>query len=134
MFDLFQQEFALFLASCISQRNESLPLFEYIITRINHERSWKVLFDRASISISCSYKRFETTSILCSHALKVFEANDIKVVPEKYILKRWQQKVVVALYMILGEERLKRILDFLSQGGIDIWHLNWLGDIWCISF
>ena len=92
MFDLFQQEFALFLASCISERNESLPLFEYIITRINHERSWKVLFDSASISISYSCKKIKTTDILCSHALKLFEANDIKVVPEKYILKRWTRE------------------------------------------
>ena len=30
-----------------------------------------------------------TFGILCCHALKVFEANDVKLVPEQYILKRW---------------------------------------------
>ena len=92
MFDLFQQEFALFLTSCISERNESPPLSKYVITRVNHEGSWIVLFDRASTSISCSCRKFETIGLLCSHALKVFEANDIKVVPNEYILKRWTRE------------------------------------------
>jgi hypothetical protein len=34
-------------------------------------------------------RKFETFGILCCHALKVFEANYVKLVPEKYILKRW---------------------------------------------
>jgi len=37
-------------------------------------------------------RKFETTGILSSHVLKVFEANDIKVVLEKYILKRWTKE------------------------------------------
>ncbi|RDX92338.1 hypothetical protein CR513_25550, partial [Mucuna pruriens] len=36
--------------------------------------------------------RCETTDILCSHALKVFETNDVKVVLKKYILKRWTKE------------------------------------------
>ena len=92
MFDLFQQEFALFLALCISERNESPLLSKYVITRVNQEGSWRVSFDHASTSISCSCRKFETTGLLCSHALKVFEANDIKVVPNKYILKRWTRE------------------------------------------
>ncbi|KAI4356208.1 hypothetical protein L6164_000248 [Bauhinia variegata] len=37
--------------------------------------------------LSC--RKFETIEILCCHALKVFEANDVKFVPDQYILNRW---------------------------------------------
>ena len=53
------------------------------------EGGWKVLFDHVQSSISCSCRKFETFGILCCHALKVFEANDVKIVPDQYILKRW---------------------------------------------
>ncbi|XP_027351036.1 protein FAR1-RELATED SEQUENCE 5-like [Abrus precatorius] len=89
VYNLFQQEFAQFLACCISQRIETPHLIEYVITKVNQQRSWTVTFDRSSTTINCSCKKFETFGILCCHALKVFEANDVKVIPDKYILKRW---------------------------------------------
>lgn len=48
------------------------------------------------MSIHCSSKKFETFGLLCSHSLKVFEANDVKVVPKKYILmiKRWTRESI----------------------------------------
>jgi zinc finger SWIM domain-containing protein 3 len=39
------------------------------------------------VSFSC--KKFEFAGILCSHCLKVLDINNIKHVPEEYILKRW---------------------------------------------
>nr|XP_027191115.1 protein FAR-RED IMPAIRED RESPONSE 1-like [Cicer arietinum] len=92
VFELFQNEFKLFLALSILERNESHSLCEYVITMVNHEGFWRVSFDRASTSITCSCRKFETFGILCSHALKVFEANDVKVIPEKYILRRWARE------------------------------------------
>ncbi|CAJ2664423.1 unnamed protein product [Trifolium pratense] len=102
VFELFQNEFKLFLALSISERNESHSLCEYVITMVNHEGSWRVSFDRASMSITCSCKKFDTFGILCSHALKVFEANDVKVVPQKYILTRWTRE---ARYGIVKDSR-----------------------------
>ncbi|XP_004490690.1 protein FAR1-RELATED SEQUENCE 5-like [Cicer arietinum] len=92
VFELFQNEFKLFLALSILERNESHSLCEYVITMVNHEGFWRVSFDRASTSITCSCRKFETFGILCSHVLKVFEANDVKVIPEKYILRRWTRE------------------------------------------
>ena len=37
----------------------------------------------------CSCKKFEFAGILCSHALKILDINNIRSVPEEYILKRW---------------------------------------------
>ncbi|XP_027332720.1 protein FAR-RED IMPAIRED RESPONSE 1-like [Abrus precatorius] len=92
IFTIFQQEFTPFLACCISERIESPPIFEYVITTVSHEKSCRVSFDNVSKSISCTCKKFETFGMLCSHALKVFEANDVKAIPKKYILKRWTKE------------------------------------------
>jgi zinc finger SWIM domain-containing protein 3 len=118
VFELFQNEFKLFLALSISERNESHSLCEYVITMVNHEGSWRVSFDRASTSISCSCKKFDTFGILCSHALKVFEANDVKVVPEKYILRRWTREARCGLVKdfrgneVEGDPKLSRTRMF----------------------
>ncbi|XP_058752672.1 protein FAR1-RELATED SEQUENCE 5-like [Vicia villosa] len=92
VFEFFQNEFKLLLTLSISKRNESPSLSEYVITMVNHEGSWKVSFDRTSISITCSCRKFETFGILCSHALKVFEVNDVKAIPVRYILRRWTRE------------------------------------------
>ncbi|XP_027368138.1 protein FAR-RED IMPAIRED RESPONSE 1-like [Abrus precatorius] len=92
VYNLFQQEFAQFLACCISLRIKTPHLIEYVITKVNQQRSWTVIFDSSSTTINCSCKKFETMGILCCHALKVFEANDVKAIPDKYILKRWTKE------------------------------------------
>ena len=89
IFDLFQKEFDLFLGACIKYRNEAQSLFEFVVTMDNCEGEQRVLFDPVQKSISCTCKRFETFGILCSHALKVFNAMEVKIVPNQYILKRW---------------------------------------------
>ncbi|EAY98410.1 hypothetical protein OsI_20324 [Oryza sativa Indica Group] len=40
-------------------------------------------------NVKCSCKKFEFAGILCSHALKILDVNNIKSVPQQYILKRW---------------------------------------------
>ncbi|XP_073224905.1 protein FAR1-RELATED SEQUENCE 5-like [Cicer arietinum] len=52
--ELFQNEFKLFLALSILERNESHSLCDYIITMVNNEGFWRVSFDRASTSITCT--------------------------------------------------------------------------------
>ena len=74
------------------KKKESESLCEYVITMGKLPKYWIVLFDRTSTSIACSCRKFETFGILCSHALKVIEANDVKAIPEKYILRRWTRE------------------------------------------
>ena len=92
IFDLFQDEFKLFLTLSIPTRHESDSLCEYVITKEKHEGSWRVSFNRVSNSITCCCKKFDTFGILCSHALKVFELNDVKVIPKNCIFKRWTRE------------------------------------------
>ncbi|XP_050387392.1 protein FAR1-RELATED SEQUENCE 9-like [Argentina anserina] len=49
-----------------------------------------VTFDSGDNTISCSCKKFEFAGILCSHALKVLSANNVKTIPSQYISKRWR--------------------------------------------
>lgn len=61
----------------------------------NHEISHKchkVLWDQANLMVSCGYKKFGSTEILCWHALKVLDAMNIKVLSEKYISKCWTRE------------------------------------------
>ncbi|KAF2918049.1 hypothetical protein DAI22_08g028966 [Oryza sativa Japonica Group] len=46
-----------------------------------------VKFSPLESSVKCSCKKFEFAGILCSHALKVLDINNIKSVPQMYILK-----------------------------------------------
>jgi len=80
------------LSSSVPTRHKSDSLCEYVITKAKHEGSWRVSFNRASNSITCSCGKFDTFGMLCSHVLKVFELNDVKVIPKNYILKRWTRE------------------------------------------
>jgi len=64
VFELFQSGFKLFLTLSISYKHESDPLYEYVVTNENHERSWKMSFNCASTSIACSCRKFDTFDIL----------------------------------------------------------------------
>ena len=39
--------------------------------------------------MNCSCKKFEFVGILCCHALKILDINNIKKIPEQYVLNRW---------------------------------------------
>ena len=89
---MFQDEFKLFLALSVPIRHEIASLCQYVITKPKHKGSWRVSFNRVSTSIACSCRKFEAFGILCSHALKVFQLNDVKVIPDMYILRRWTKE------------------------------------------
>lgn len=50
-------------------------------------KSRQVVWNRDDQTVSCSCKKFERECILCWHALKVLDQEDIKSIPLKYILK-----------------------------------------------
>lgn len=89
IFNLFSDEFSLFLAASIRERNVSQVPFSYVVIMAKKEGEWRVLFDPVNSSITCTCRKFETFGVLCCHALKVFDANDVKAIPNQYILKRW---------------------------------------------
>lgn len=48
-----------------------------------------VEYEQSSVLVTCSCKKFETMGVLCMHALKVLNYNNILHLPACYILKRW---------------------------------------------
>lgn len=48
-----------------------------------------VEFNPSNATVTCSCKKFESMGILCMHALKVLNNNNILYLPPQYILKRW---------------------------------------------
>ncbi|WOK95142.1 protein FAR1-RELATED SEQUENCE 5-like [Canna indica] len=48
-----------------------------------------VQFNSSDTTVTCSCRKFESMGILCMHALKVLNNNNILTLPSKYILKRW---------------------------------------------
>ncbi|KAH7658220.1 FHY3/FAR1 family protein [Dioscorea alata] len=53
------------------------------------QREHKVTFDSKSKRIGCCCMSFEFVGYLCSHALKVLDIWNIKIVPSQYMLNRW---------------------------------------------
>ena len=111
---MFQDEFQLFLALYVPIRHETDSLCQYVITKPKHEGSWRVSFNHVSTSIACSCRKFEAFGILSSHTLKVFELNDVKVIPDMYILIRWTREArygIVQDFMgnkVEGDPKLSR--------------------------
>nr|XP_025877373.1 protein FAR1-RELATED SEQUENCE 5-like [Oryza sativa Japonica Group] len=48
-----------------------------------------VKFSPTEDKVRCSCKKFEFLGILCCHALKILDVNNIKEIPKQYILQRW---------------------------------------------
>ena len=103
IFNLFQQEHDLRDATFMKERKERKKneedetiLFEYLISRVDKRGEWTLTFEPSKEekepNITCSCKKFEHWGILCCHALRIFNDHDVKVLPSKYILKRWTKE------------------------------------------
>ena len=56
---------------------------------VYEDKKWTLTFDLKDDSVWCSCRHFESIGILCCHALKIYEVNEVRKLPEKYILKIW---------------------------------------------
>ncbi|XP_010914594.1 protein FAR1-RELATED SEQUENCE 5-like [Elaeis guineensis] len=54
-----------------------------------------VEFNPSDVVVACSCKKFESMGILCMHALKVLNNNNILDLPSQYILRRWTKDAKV---------------------------------------
>lgn len=88
-FEVFQREYEKCLNVLVNQCSEHGSLFEYKANTFGQSREYNVTFNSADDTVICSCMKFEYVGILCSHALKVLDHRNIKVVPSQYILKRW---------------------------------------------
>lgn len=89
IFELFQQEYENCLNVIVKQHIESVSIFEYKVSIYGQLREYTVTYNLSEDSVVCKCMKFQFVGILCSHALKVLDYRNIKVVPPRYILKRW---------------------------------------------
>ncbi|XP_021729163.1 protein FAR-RED ELONGATED HYPOCOTYL 3-like [Chenopodium quinoa] len=98
IFEAFQDEYEWSTAAYIKPCVEGQLTNEYRVVISDPEndncfgKEYQLLDDPSTKTVSCSCKMFERLGLLCSHALKVLDTMNIKLVPEKYILKRWTKE------------------------------------------
>lgn len=88
-FELFQREYEKCLNDVVNQSSQKGFLSEYKVNTFGQSREYCVTFNSSNNIVVCNCTKFESVGFLCSHALKVLDHRNIKVVPSQYILKRW---------------------------------------------
>lgn len=89
IFESFQQEYELCLDFMVKQCNKNVPLVEFKVSLFGQRHECTVTFNSSEDSVVCSCMKFLFEGILCSHAIRVLDYQNIKVVPTQYVLKRW---------------------------------------------
>ncbi|KAL0344078.1 UNVERIFIED_CONTAM: protein FAR1-RELATED SEQUENCE 5 [Sesamum angustifolium] len=89
IFKTFHQEYENCLNIVINQCIDTVSSVEYKVSTYGQVRQYTVLYSSEDDSVACSCLKFQFVGILCSHALKVLDYRNIKIVPSQYILKRW---------------------------------------------
>ncbi|GKV07865.1 hypothetical protein SLEP1_g19575 [Rubroshorea leprosula] len=89
IFDLFQQEYETCLNIVVNECIETETSFKYKVSIYGQQREYNVTYNLSDQKILCGCMKFEYVGVLCSHALKVLDYRNIKLLPSQYILKRW---------------------------------------------
>ncbi|KAK4589136.1 hypothetical protein RGQ29_019930 [Quercus rubra] len=92
LFDLFQTEVEEVMALSILEHNVS-QTHSYVVGVFNQYGKYEVMWNPLDETLSCSCRKFESFGILCRHGLKVLDVLDIKLIPNRYIMKRWRRDV-----------------------------------------
>lgn len=91
MFAKFQDEFTQTTSISVLRCMSNGAFQTYTMGRQGGKREYIVEFNHVDRLISCCCKRFESLGLLCRHALRVLNLNDVNEIPEQYILKRWMK-------------------------------------------
>lgn len=89
IFELFQQEYEASLNIVVNQCTENGSLFEYKVSIYGQLREYAVTYNLFDETVMCNCMKYEFMGVLCSHALKVLDYRNIKLLPSHCILKRW---------------------------------------------
>lgn len=95
IFKAFQSEYERSMAAYARATNKTN---EYIVGigaldgKSTVEEEYLVVSDPSDQMVSYTCRQFERCRIMCSHALKVLDMMNIKLLPDQYILKRWTRE------------------------------------------
>ncbi|KAK1559249.1 hypothetical protein Q3G72_012420 [Acer saccharum] len=102
-FEVFQREYEKCLNVVVNQCSQNGLLSEYKVNTFGQSREYSVSFNSADDTVVCDCLKFEYVGFLCSHALKVLDHRNIKVVPSRYILKRWTKNARIGSVREISE-------------------------------
>uniref|UniRef100_A0A803PS07 Protein FAR1-RELATED SEQUENCE n=1 Tax=Cannabis sativa TaxID=3483 RepID=A0A803PS07_CANSA len=115
-FEVFQQGYEKCLNVVVNQWSENGPSFEYKTKKFGKVENTTLRLTLRMIMVICNCRKFECVGFLCSHALKVLDHRNIKVVPSTYILKRWTKDARHLDEVIEGVEKILRLKPEEAQG------------------
>ena len=78
------------MALSILERNVS-QTHSYVVGVFNQYGKYEVMWNPLDETLSCSCRKFESLGFLFRHDLKVLDVLDIKLIPDRYIMKRWRR-------------------------------------------
>lgn len=107
-FEIFQREYEKCLNVVVSQCSENGCLLEYKVNTFGQTKEYIVTFNSSDDTVICNCMKFENVGFLCGHALKVLDNRNIKVVPSRYILKRWTKDARIG--------SVRHSSEFIAQG------------------
>nr|XP_023891080.1 protein FAR1-RELATED SEQUENCE 5-like [Quercus suber] len=111
LFDLFQTEVEEVMALSILERNVSQTR-SYVVGVLNQNGKYEVMWNPLDETLSCSCRKFESFGILCRHGLKVLDVLDIKLIPNRYIMKSGEEMQKMEAEKIAQHITLGQILDW----------------------
>eukprot|EP00257_Ricinus_communis_P019898 XP_015579009.1 protein FAR1-RELATED SEQUENCE 5-like [Ricinus communis] len=90
LFTVFQNEIFESLLFAVKLFSNDEGTSRYEVARFDEEQQiYFVDLNTSKQAAKCSCKMFEFDGILCRHAIAIFKAANIFVLPQHYILKRW---------------------------------------------
>ncbi|XP_066319597.1 protein FAR1-RELATED SEQUENCE 9-like [Miscanthus floridulus] len=85
----FEEEFKQqFFVSCKLLQSKG-TIMTYTVIPMKFQDEATVVFNSKDMTITCSCKKYECTGLLCKHALRVFNINEVFILPPQYITSRW---------------------------------------------
>lgn len=102
-FNAFQHECQLAMQYAISEMANGSYLVRHF-KKMDGERL--VIWIPEDEQIHCSCKEFESSGLLCRHALRVFIVKSYFQLPEKYYLNRWRRESSLVFYDENGTEHI----------------------------
>ena len=90
LFDVFQTEVEEVMALSILECNVS-QTHRYVVGVFNQNGKYEIMWNPLDETLSCTCRNFESFGILCRHGLKVLDVFDIKLIPNRYIMKTWRR-------------------------------------------
>ena len=95
IFEAFQVEYERSMAACVRELTEN-NTYAVAIVRLDgdfsSEKERIVLANPLEQTTLCSCEQFSRTGVLCSHALKILDKMNIKLLPNHYVLKHWTRE------------------------------------------